>query len=59
MPIIINSKFRPFSYQEMLQPVLMAAQAHQALEDSYSEMDTKASMWEKLKDSELDRDVYQ
>lgn len=59
MPIIINSKFRPFSFQEMLQPVAMAAQAHQALEDSYSELDTKASIWEKLKDSEIDRDVYQ
>lgn len=59
MPIIINSKFRPFSFQEMLQPVAMAAQAHQALEDQYAELDTKASMWEKLKDSEIDRDVYQ
>lgn len=59
MSIIINSKFRPFSFQEMLQPVAMAAQAHQALEDQYSELDTKASMWEKLKDSEIDKDVYQ
>lgn len=59
MPIIINSKFRPFSFQEMLQPVAMAAQAHQALEDQYAELGTKASVWEKLKDSEIDRDVYQ
>lgn len=59
MPIIINSKFRPFSFQEMLQPVAMAAQAHQALEDQYSELDTKASIWEKLKDSDIDKDVYQ
>lgn len=59
MPIIINSKFRPFSFQEMLQPVAMAAQAHQALEDQYAELNTKASVWEKLKDSEIDRDVYQ
>lgn len=59
MPIVINSKFRPFSYQEMLQPVLMATQAHQALEDQYSELDTRSSIWEKLKDSNIDRDVYQ
>lgn len=58
MPIVINSKFRPFSYQEMLQPVLMETQAHQALEDAYSELDTKASMWEKLADSAIDKDVY-
>lgn len=59
MPIIVNSKFRPFSYQEMLQPVLMATQAHQALEDQYSELDTRASIWDRLKDSEIDKDVYQ
>lgn len=59
MPIVINSKFNPFSYQEMLHPVMMATQAHQALENEFSELDTKASMWERLKDSEIDRDVYQ
>lgn len=59
MPIVINSKFNPFSYQEMLHPVMMATQAHQALENELSELDTKASIWEKLKDSEIDRDVYQ
>lgn len=59
MPVVINSKFKPFSYAEMLQPVMMATQAHQALEDSYSELDTKASMWEKLADSAIDKDVYQ
>lgn len=59
MPIIINSKFNPFSYQEMLHPIMMATQAHQALENEFSELDTKASMLEKLKDSEIDREVYQ
>lgn len=59
MPIVVQSRFRPFSYQEMLQPVMMAAQAHQALEDQYSELATKSDVWEKLKDSQLDRDVYQ
>lgn len=58
MAIIINSKFRPFSYQEMLQPVFMATQAHQALEDAYSAIDAQASVWEKLKYSDIDKDVY-
>lgn len=59
MPIVVNSKFRPFSYQEMLQPVLMSAQAHKELEDQYAELGAKASIWERLKDSEIDKDVYQ
>lgn len=58
MAIIIQSKFKPFSYQELLQPVLMATQAQQQLEDAYSELDTKASIWDKLQDSAIDRDVY-
>ena len=46
--LVINSKFKPFSYQELLQPALMATQAHQALEDAYGELDTKASIWDNL-----------
>ena len=46
--LIINSKFKPFSFQELLQPALMATQAHQQLEDAYGELDTKASIWDNL-----------
>lgn len=38
-----QTNFRPFSYQEMLAPVLMATQAHQAVEEAYSELDSKAN----------------
>lgn len=38
-----QTNFRPFSYQEMLAPVLMATQAHQALEEAYSELDSQAN----------------
>jgi len=31
--LIINSKFKPFSYSEMLQPVLMADTAHKEVEE--------------------------
>lgn len=46
--LVINSKFKPFSYQELLQPALMATQAHQAIEDAYGGLDTKASIWDNL-----------
>lgn len=58
MPIIVNSKFRPFSFQEMIQPVLMASQAHQSLEDQYAALDATSSVWDKLQYSDIDKDVY-
>lgn len=36
--LYVNSKFKPFSYQEMLAPALMATQAHQELENMYGEV---------------------
>ena len=40
--LISNAHFRPFSYQDMLAPVLAATQAHQAVEDAYSTLDMSA-----------------
>ena len=57
--LVINSRFRPFSYQEMLAPVAQATQAHQALEDAYSELNTNASIWEGLANKKSDSITYQ
>lgn len=46
--LVINSQFKPFSYQEMLAPVMQATQAHQELESAYSELETKANIWDKM-----------
>lgn len=45
--LVINSQFHPFSYQELLQPALMATQAHQALEEAYGNLDTEAAVWDR------------
>lgn len=58
MAIVVNSKFTPFSFDEMLKPALMAHQMHQDLEDQYTELATKANVWENLASSEQDKDVY-
>lgn len=58
MAIIINSKFRPFSYAEVLNMVSPAAQAQKQSEDELATIDTMSSVWEKLKDSDIDKDVY-
>lgn len=56
--LVINSQFKPFSYSEMLQPVLMATQAHQELENQYGEIATKASVWEEMANEQTDPYAY-
>lgn len=56
--LVINSQFKPFSYQEMLAPTLMATQAHQELENQYGELATKASVWEEMANKQTDPYAY-
>ena len=46
--LVINSKFKPFSYQEMLAPVNASTVAHQALENAYNELEVKAGMLDNI-----------
>lgn len=54
-----QTNFRPFSYQEMLAPVLMATQAHQAVEEAYSELDSQANAIGSLANEANDPVTYQ
>lgn len=56
--IVINSKFKPFSYAEMLQPVQMATMAHQDIENQYAELATKANVWEEMANEQTDPYSY-
>ena len=56
--LVINSQFKPFSYQEMLAPTLMSTQAHQELENQYGELATKASIWEEIANEQTDPYAY-
>lgn len=56
--IVINSKFKPFSYAEMLQPVKAATEAHQKLEDEYADLATKANVWEGMANEQSDPYAY-
>lgn len=56
--LVINSQFKPFSYQEMLAPTLMATQAHQELENQYGELATKANVWEEMANEQTDPYAY-
>ena len=50
--LVINSTFQPFSFEEMLQPVMIAQAAHREVEDAYSDLSTKAGEFEALAESE-------
>lgn len=54
-----QTNFRPFSYQEMLAPVLMATKAHQAVEEAYSELDSQANAIGSLANEANDPVTYQ
>ena len=56
--IAVNSKFKPFSYAEMLQPVQMATLAHQEVENEYAELATKANIWDEMANEQTDPYAY-
>lgn len=53
--LVINSRFKPFSYQELLAPAMQATTAHQQVEEALAELDTKSSIWDKLTNPEADK----
>lgn len=56
--IVNNSKFKPFSYAEMIAPVQMAQQEHNLVEEGLGEMSAKAGIWDKLADQQTDPVAY-
>lgn len=56
--LVINSKFKPFSYQELLAPALMSTQAHQELEEAYTDMSIKANIWDQMADKVRDEKTH-
>ena len=56
--LVVNSRFQPFTYQELLQPALRMTQAHQDIENALGELSANASVWEKLANEQTDKDVY-
>lgn len=56
--LVINSKFRPFSYSELMAPVQQSTEAHQQVEAAYGALDTQASKWENLANQQTDERAY-
>lgn len=56
--ITINSRFNPFTYQELLAPVAAETAAHRAAEESYAALDAEAAQWENILDPIKDKELY-
>ncbi len=56
--LILDTKFNPFSYAEMLAPVAAATQAHQAIEEELGSLAAKASALDKKANEQTDPKAY-
>lgn len=54
-----TTQFRPFSFEEQLRPLLMYTQAHQSVEEAYSELDSQANAIGSLANEANDPVTYQ
>lgn len=56
--IVINSKFKPFSYQEMLQPVAQATDVHRDIETQIGDVSQQADMLKGLLNEQTDQKSF-
>lgn len=56
--LVVNSNFKPFSYQEYIAPLATLQEQHNLIEDQLAELDAKASIFEGLANSAKDSDAY-
>lgn len=55
---VSNAKFRPFSYQEMLQPLQAYTQEYNTIQEGMGELGTKADIFEKMANEQTDPQAY-
>lgn len=56
--LVVNSKFQPFSFERYIQPYQLYGQAYKEAENQYSELATKANVWDKLANEQTDSKAY-
>ena len=55
---VSGAKFRPFSYQEMLQPLQAYTQEYNTIQEGMGELGTKADVFERLANEQTDPQAY-
>lgn len=48
MNLVINSQFRPFTYDEMVKPLVQYKEAYDKVEQDYSDLATQTEMWKDI-----------
>ena len=56
--LVVNSTFKPFTYEDYIKPYEAYGKAYREVEDALSELDTKASVWEGMANKETDPLAY-
>lgn len=56
--LTIGSRFRPFSYDELIAPIIAAEQEHQRIENEYADLAVKSSVWEEMANEQTDPYAY-
>lgn len=56
--LVVNSTFKPFTFDEYIKPYQLYGEAYKAQEDALSELSAKASVWEELANEETDPETY-
>lgn len=56
--LTIGSRFRPFSYDELIAPIIAAEQEHQRIENEYADLAVKSNVWEEMANEQTDPYAY-
>ena len=56
--LVVNSKFKPFSFERYIQPYQIYGQAYREVEDALGELTAKANVWENLANEQTDPYAY-
>lgn len=56
--LVVDSRFKARSFDDLIKPLAMYTQEYNTLEQGINELDTKASIWENMANEQTDRDAY-
>lgn len=56
--LVVNSKFQPFSFDRYLQPYQIYGQNYKEIEEQYTDLSTKADIWDGLANEQTDPNTY-
>lgn len=56
--LVVNSKFQPFSFDRYLQPYQIYGQNYKEIEEQYTDLSTKAGIWNGLANEQTDPYTY-